>query len=129
MVSHEAHILGFWVRFPAPQLDLLLMNRELRRELTKNKWISRVRKIYRSWGTFKVPIKGIKHSTPFTTMKTYRNCESITDFLNDSKFAKKLKHSTVIGRSKMHQLDAKRENRKERYNAKKQIQEEIQETL
>lgn len=33
------------------------MNRELRRELTKNKWISRVRKIYRSWGTFEVPIK------------------------------------------------------------------------
>lgn len=104
------------------------MNRELRRELTKNKWISRVRKIYHSWGTFEVPIKGIKHSYP-NTIATYRNCESITDFLNDSKFAKKLKHSTVIGRSKMHQLDAKRENRKERYNAKKQIQEEIQETL
>lgn len=105
------------------------MNRGLRRELTKNKWISRARKIYYSWGTFDVPIKGIKYSTPFITMETYRNCESITDFLNDSKFAKKLKHSTVVGRSKMHQLDAKRENRKERYNAKKQIQEEIQETL
>ena len=113
MVSHEAHILGFWVRFPAPQLDLLLMNRELRRELTKNKWISRVRKIYRSWGTFEVPIKGIKHSYP-NTIATYRNCESITDFLNDSKFAKKLRHSTVVGRSKMHQYDVKKENRKKK---------------
>lgn len=102
------------------------MNRELRRELTKNKWISRVRKIYRSWGTFKVPIKGIKHSTPFTTMETYRNCESITDFLNDSKFAKKLKHSTVVGRSKMHQYDVKKENRKKRYEAKKLIREECE---
>lgn len=82
------------------------MNRELRRELTKNKWISRVRKIHRSWGTFEVPIKGIKHSYP-NTIATYRNCESITDFLNDSKFAKK-------------------ENRKKRYEAKKIIKEECE---
>ena len=99
------------------------MNRELRRERTRNKWISRARKIYNSWGTFDVPIRGIKHSYP-NTIATYRNCESITDFLNDSKFAKKLKHSTVVGRSKMHQYDVKKENRKKRYEAKKLIREE-----
>lgn len=102
------------------------MNRELRRELTKNKWISRARKIYYSWGTFDVPIKGIKYSTPFTTMETYRDCESITDFLNDSKFAKKLRHSTTPWRSKMHQYDVKKENRKKRYEAKKIIKEECE---
>lgn len=64
------------------------MNRELRRERTRNKWISRARKIYNSWGTFDVPIRGIKHSYP-NTIETYRDCESITDFLNDSIFAKK----------------------------------------
>lgn len=101
------------------------MNRELRRELTKNKWISRVRKIYRSWGTFDVPIRGIKHSYP-NTIATHRDCESITDFLNDSIFAKKLKHSTTPWRSKMHQYDAKKENRKKRYEAKKIIKEECE---
>ena len=100
------------------------MNRELRRERTRNKWISRARKIYNSWGTFDVPIRGIKHSYP-NTIATYRNCESITDFLNDSKFAKKLKHSTVVGRS-MHQYDVKKENRKKRYEAKKLIREECE---
>lgn len=105
------------------------MNRELRRELTKNKWISRARKIYNSWGTFDVPIRGIKYSTPFITMETYRDCESITDFLNDSKFAKKLRHTTTPWRSKMHQLDVRKENRKKRYESKKIIQKEIQEAL
>ena len=101
------------------------MNRELRRELTKNKWISRARKIYNSWGTLEVPIKGIKHSYP-NTITTYRDCESITDFLNDSIFAKKLKHSTTTWRSKMHQYDVKKEKRKKRYEAKKIIKEECE---
>lgn len=75
--------------------------------------------------TFDVPIRGIKHSYP-NTIATYRNCEFITDFLNDSKFAKKLRHSTVVGRSKMHQYDVKKENRKKRYEAKKIIKEECE---
>lgn len=103
------------------------MNRGLRRELTKNKWISRARKIYYSWGTFDVPIKGIKYSTPFITMETYRDCESITDFLNDSKFAKKLKRNTVLDKCLWRQQAKKERNRKERHNAKKIIKEECEE--
>lgn len=72
-----------------------------------------------------VPIRGIKHSYP-NTIETYRDCESITDFLNDSIFAKKLKHSTTPWRSKMHQYDVKKENRKKRYEAKKIIKEECE---
>lgn len=102
------------------------MNRELRRELTKNKWISRARKIYYSWGTFDVPIKGIKYSTPFSTIETYRDCESITDFLNDSKFAKKLKRNTVLDKCWWLQQAKKERNRKERHNAKKIIKEECE---
>lgn len=71
------------------------MNRELRRERTRNKWISRARKIYNSWGTFDVPIRGIKHST-------------------------------TPWRSKMHQYDVKKENRKKLYEAKKIIKEECE---
>ncbi len=102
------------------------MNRELRRERTRNKWISRARKIYYSWGKFWIPRKGIKYSYLTDTMETYRECESITDFLNDSMFAKKLKHSTTTWRSKMYQYDVKKENRKKRYEAKKIIKEECE---
>lgn len=59
------------------------MDRKLRRELSKRKWISRAKKIYNSYKEFYVPIKGIKEHD----LLSVRVCESITDFLNDSKYA------------------------------------------
>lgn len=45
----------------------LPMDRKLRRELSKRKWISGAKKIYNSYKEFYVPIKGIKdYRTRFT---------------------------------------------------------------
>lgn len=103
------------------------MDRKLRRELSKRKWISRAKKIYNSYKEFYVPIKGIKDYRTRFTFGSVRVCESITDFLNDSKYAKMLKNCTSPYRSKMMQYEYKKENRKDRYKAKKDIQEGIQE--
>ena len=81
-----------------PTLDstliLLLMDRELRRELSKRKWISRAKKVYDSCGRFYIPVNGIKatvkYNVPIFRNKALRVCESITDFLDGSKYAKKL---------------------------------------
>lgn len=91
------------------------MDRKLRRELSKRKWISRAKKVYNS------------HRTRFT-FGSVRVCESITDFLNDSKYAKMLKNCTSPYRTRMMQYEYKKKNRKERYKAKKDIQEGIQES-
>lgn len=90
-------------------------------------WISRAKKIYNSYKEFYVPIKGIKDYRTRFTFGSVRVCESITDFLNDSKYAKMLKNCTSPYRSKMMQYEYKKENRKDRYKAKKDIQEGIQE--
>jgi hypothetical protein len=38
------------------------MDRKLRRELSKRKWISRAKKVYNSCGKFYIPVNGIKAS-------------------------------------------------------------------
>lgn len=107
------------------------MDRKLRRELSKRKWISRAKKVYNSRGKFYIPVNGIKSSVqynvPIFRNRALRICESITDFLNGSKYAKILKNCTSPCRSKMMQYEYKKENRKDRYKAKKDIQEGIQE--
>lgn len=116
-----------------PTLDstliLLLMDRELRRELSKRKWISRAKKVYDSCGRFYISVNGIKATVKYN-VPIFRNkalSESITDFLDGSKYAKMLKNCTSPYRSKMMQYEYKKENRKDRYKAKKDIQEGIQE--
>lgn len=104
------------------------MNREQRRELTKRKWLSRVQKVYDTCGRhFVIPIGGIKARTPWFTGRTSRRCESITDFLENSIYAKTLRNCTVPFRSRMMQFEYKKENRKVRRSAKKQIEEGLQE--
>lgn len=118
-----------------PTLDstliLLLMDRELRRELSKRKWISRAKKVYNACGKFYVPVAGIKanvrYNVPIIRNKALKVCESITDFLDSSKYAKMLKNCTSPYRSRMMQYEYKKENRKDRYKAKRDIQEGIQE--
>lgn len=60
------------------------MDRKLRRELSKRKWISRAKKVYNSCGKFYVPVAGIKanvrYNVPVYRNKALKVCESITDF-------------------------------------------------
>lgn len=97
------------------------MDRKLRRELSKRKWISRAKKIYNSYREFYVPIKGIKDYRTRSASDPIRVCKSITDFLNNSKYAKMLKNCTSLCRGKRTQYKYKKENRKDRYKAKKDI--------
>lgn len=118
-----------------PTLDstpiLFAMDRKLRRELSKRKWVSRAKKVYDSCGKFYIPVNGIKasvkYNVPIFRNRALRVCESITDFLDGSKYAKMLKNCTSPYRSKMMQYEYKKENRKNRRNAKKQIIDGIQE--
>lgn len=110
-----------------PTLDstpiLFAMDRKLRRELSKRKWVSRAKKVYDSCGKFYIPVNGIKasvkYNVPIFRNRALRVCESITDFLDGSKYAKMLKNCTSPYRSKMMQYEYKKENRKNRRNAKK----------
>ena len=81
------------------------MDRELRRELSKRKWISRAKKVYNACGKFYVPVAGIKanvrYNVPIIRNKALKVCESITDFLDSSKYAKMLKNCTSPYRSRM----------------------------
>lgn len=57
-------------------------------------------------------------------IKTIKRCESITEFLN-SRYAKKLKNTTVPFRSKKVQMDQHRKNKRSRVKAKQQIIKDI----
>lgn len=103
------------------------MDRKLRRNLSKRKWLSRAKKIYDSCKKLYIPIKGIKSTKSRYIFDELKICESITEFLNDSKEAKILKSCTTPYSSKIMQQEYKRKNKKNRYKAKKDIQEEIQE--
>ena len=88
------------------------MDRKLRRELSKRKWISRAKKVYDSCGRFYIPVNGIKatvkYNVPIFRNKALRVCESITDFLDGSKYAKMLKNCTSPYRSKMMQTNTRK---------------------
>lgn len=92
------------------------MNRELRREVSKRKWLSRARRIYNSYSKYYIPVRDIK-----TGILTLKACESISNFLDLSKYAKILKNCTAPFRSRRTQFEYKKENRKKRYSAKKDI--------
>jgi broad-specificity NMP kinase len=93
--------------------------------------LRRAKKVYNACGKFYVPVAGIKanvrYNVPIIRNKALKVCESITDFLDSSKYAKMLKNCTSPYRSRMMQYEYKKENRKDRYKAKRDIQEGIQE--
>jgi hypothetical protein len=87
--------------------------------------LSRIKRVYNSctgWYVHK-----FKRGCNKDAFGNFKKCESITEFLDMSKYAKLLKKTTVPFRSKMRQLEHKYENRKFRHNAKKQIEQEINE--
>lgn len=95
-----------------------MKNRGERREQSKRKWISRARKVYKSLNNIFIPAKGIKNYSCRFMFKDMRVCESITDFLDNDKYAKILKKCTVPRRTKMEQIENKAKNRKDRKQAK-----------
>lgn len=75
---------------PDSTLIYLPMDRKLRRELSKRKWISRAKKVYNSCGKFYIPVNGIKasvqYNVPIFRNRALRICESIskrTSFYKD----------------------------------------------
>lgn len=104
------------------------MNRGERREISKRKWISRAKKVYYSFHHWYIPKEGIKANIPRGGFVDYfRRCESITEFLNDHKYAKLLKTCTSLNKDTFEQLDSKIQNRKERHSSKKKINEGVEE--
>lgn len=104
------------------------MNRGERREKSKRKWISRARKVYNALGYWYVPLNGIKSGA--ITRKNRKPCESIVDFLNDSKYAKILKNCTVPYKSVIERWEDKYrkiQKKKERYSAKQEAKKEAEE--
>ena len=57
---------------PDSTLIYLPMDRKLRRELSKRKWISRAKKVYNSCGKFYIPVNGIKASVQYN-VPIFRN--------------------------------------------------------
>lgn len=103
-----------------------MKDRGERREQSKRKWLSRAKRVYNSGIHWYVPIDGIKSGK--ITRKNRKICESIVEFLNESKYAKILKNCTVPYRTTMDQVDDKIQNRKDRYFAKKQTKKEAEES-
>lgn len=98
------------------------MNRQKRRETSKNKWISRAKKIYYTYKEFYIPTKSdVKYDCNIKYNPCFRKCESVSDFLNYSKFAKSLKKVTKRYKDISNQLESKIRNRKERHNKNYEI--------
>ena len=102
-----------------------MKNRGERREQSKRKWLSRVKRVYNSGMHWYIPVNGIKSGK--ITRKNRKICESIVDFLNDSKYAKILKNCTVPYKTTMEKIESKIKNRKDRHNSKKQVKQEAEE--
>ena len=98
------------------------MDRKLRREVSKRKWLSRARRIYNSYSKYYIPVRDIK-----TGILAFKACESISNFLDLSKCAKILKNCTTPFRDRKNRSRYKKESRKKRYSAKKDIINGIQE--
>lgn len=90
-----------------------------------SKALARAKRVYKS-GQVWYYNKLIKMTNRLTGL-TQKRCESITEFLNNVKYAKLLKNTTVPFRSKMGQIEQHRKNKQSRVYAKKQIQAGIQE--
>lgn len=90
-----------------------------------SKALARIKRVYKSYIDWYVN-KNVRLSTK-VTLPTTKRCESIKEFLDFCKYAKLLKKTRVPFRSKMGQIEQHYKNKKSRVNAKKQIQEGIQE--
>ena len=90
----------------------------------ESKALARIKRVYKSYSEWYVhKFKKLCNNDDFSNFKL---CESITEFIDKSKYAKLLKKTRVPFRSKMLQNEHRYENRRKRHEAKKQIQESLQ---
>lgn len=90
-----------------------------------SKALARIKRIYNS-GKIWCINKFDKLSNVFT-LNTIKACESITDFLENSKYAKLLKKTRVLNKNKSKKLEQKKSTKHSRTEAKEQIKQGIEE--
>ena len=90
-----------------------------------SKALARIKRIYNSGKIWYIN-KFYKLSNVFT-LNTIKACESITDFLENSKYAKLLKKTRVLNKNKSKKLDQKKSTKHSRTEAKEQIKQGIEE--
>lgn len=90
-----------------------------------SKAFARIKRIYNSGKIWYIN-KFDKLSNVFT-LNTIKACESITDFLENSKYAKLLKKTRVLNKNKHKKLEQKKSIKHSRTEAKEQIKQGIEE--
>lgn len=90
-----------------------------------SKALARIKRIYNSGKIWYIN-KFDKLSNVFT-LNTIKACESITDFLENSKYAKLLKKTSVLNKNKSKKLEQKKSTKHSRTEAKEQIKQGIEE--
>ena len=87
----------------------------------ESKALARIKRIYKSSDWWVSTVEKCGHAYRITR----KRCESITEFLKSSRYAKLLKKTTTPFRTKEMQIEQHRKNKRSRNEAKKQIQEGI----
>ena len=87
----------------------------------ESKALARIKRIYKSGNWWVSTVEKCGHAYRITR----KRCESITEFLKSSRYAKLLKKTTTPFRTKEMQIEQHRKNKRSRNEAKKQIQEGI----
>lgn len=96
-----------------------MRDRAFRRWTDERKWTRRIRKLWRCYDWFIVPIKGTKSSRiSYWTGETHRNAVSMNDYMRNSIEAKIYKTCTVPYRNKQKKITGRINNRKDRYKSK-----------
>lgn len=96
-----------------------MRDRAFRRWTNKRKWIRRIRKLWKYYDWFEVPIKGIRSSRiSYTTRETYRRATSMQDYMRNSVEAKIYKTCTVPYRNKQKKITERINNRRDRHKSR-----------
>lgn len=90
-----------------------------------SKALARIKRIYNSGKIWY--INKFDKLSNVVTLHTIKACESITDFLENSKYAKLLKKTRVLNKNKSKKLEQKKSTKHSRTEAKEQIKQGIEE--
>lgn len=90
-----------------------------------SKALARIKRIYNSGKIWY--INKFDKLSNVVTLNTIKACESITDFLENSKYAKLLKKTRVLNKNKSKKLEQKKSTKHSRTEAKEQIKQGIEE--
>ena len=87
----------------------------------ESKALARIKRIYKSGNWWVSTVEKCGHAYRITR----KRCESITEFLKSSRYAKLLKNTTTPFRTKEMQIEQHRKNKQARNEAKRQVLEGI----